>query len=758
MIGLDRMPVAPVAVAFAAGIALAPWARGALAWAVWLTAIGASMCLLALARPASAIAPLLLAVLALGAVRAAPTPLGPDHVASLPLPRVARIEGRVAAEPIRWAPDRTRLSIDVETLDGQPRRGRVQLTVYGAPPPLAEGYRLAGDVGLHRATGFHNPGGFDYAAYLAREGIHVVGSVRADRLTIIDDPLPPWPVRVKRGAVAAIERALPPVSAALLGGLLLGDRSSLPPPIDDAFRRAGVYHVLAVSGFNVALLASAVWGLLTLARLGRRLTACVAMVVVVGFALVVGFQPSVLRAVVMAVLVLGAILLERDASVRNSLALAAVVILAMRPGDLVDPGFQLSFAATAGIVAAPLPRGALAGALGVSLAAQLAVLPVSLSHFNQVSVIGVLANLVVVPLAGLATILGLLAVGLAFVSEGAAAPFFDGVWPALVALRAAVALAASVPGAVVHLPAPHWSAVVAYVAALALGLAWWRRRPERARALGAAALVLTLGAALIEAWPMIRPPDGRLRVAVLDVGQGDAIVVEAPDGQVLLIDAGPGGPMRLDTGERVVAPFLWNRGVRRLAAAVVTHGDLDHAGGMAAIARLFPVGEWWRREAFATAPRSLGGVLVSRLPAPPRPGRPAARNDEAIVLRLDYGIASFLLTSDIGAATERALLGARIPLAATVLKVAHHGSATSSTPAFLRAVQPLVAVVSVGGRNPYGHPDAATIARLDAAGATTLRTDRDGAVLFETDGHTLTVAPTVGRRRDRYCLDPETIC
>ena len=799
------MPFVPVAAGFAAGIASAPWARADVAWAAWITASVACATLLALGRRSWAAWALLVGVTAAGALRGAEPALAPDHVARLELPRLARVEGRLAAAPVRLAADRARLLIETERVDDAPRSGRVQATVYGEPPPLAEGQRIAADLKLVPATGFHNPGGLDYAAHLARDGIRVTGSARAERVVALDEPRPPWSARVRARALAAITGALPPASAALLAGLLFGERTDLPRELDDGFRRAGVYHVLAVSGFNVALLAAAVFALCRLLRLDRRASAVLAIGLVLGFAAIVGPEPSVLRAVIMAVLVLTALLLEREASVANSLALAALLILAWRPGDLLEPGFQLSFAATAGIVAAPLPRGLVLGALGVSLAAQLAILPIALAHFNQLSTIGVVANLAVVPLAGLATVVGLLAVSLAFASEALAQMAFDAAWPVLLALRAVVALAAAVPGAVLHLPAPPPLAIVGYVAALGLGLVWWHLRATRPRAAwrgGLAALALLGAVVALEAWPLARPPDGRLRLTVLDIGQGDAIVLEGPDGRALLVDAGPGGAMRLDTGERVVAPFLWNRGVLRLAATVVTHADADHAGGMPAIRTLFPVTENWDADTLAASPRWLGGAMISlvrplsreggggagpfRDPlllgvagrgasdasapgrvasvvedgarAPAAPASRRSRNDEAIVLRIEYGLVSFLLASDIEAPREHVLVAAGVPLAATVLKVAHHGSRTSTSAAFLRAVRPAVAVISVGARNPYGHPDAGVLARLAEAGARIYRTDADGAVSFETDGRVLTVTRWAARATERLCLDPEAIC
>ena len=741
---LAKAPLVPPALAFGAGIALAPLVPGALAWAAWLAALVATAALLAGGRPAWAAAPFLVGVVAVGALRGAEPPLAPDHVGRLALPRAARVEGRVVAEPVRWAADRARLLLEVERADGRAVSGRVQVTVYGEVPELAQGQRVAGDLTLHPAQGPRNPGTFDYGAHLALEGARVVATAAGATLEALSVAARPLSTPLRR----------------------LGSRPSLPRHLNGAFRRAGVYHILAVSGFNVALVAASVWALCRLARAGRRASACSAIAVVTGFAAVVGPEPSVLRAVVMAVLVLSALVLEREASVVNSLALAALAILAVRPGDLLDPGFQLSFAATAGIVLAPLPRGLVAGALGVSAAAQLAVLPIALTHFNQLSTIGVLANLGVVPLAGAATIGGLAAVGLAFASEALAAVAFDAVWPVLLALRGVVALAAAVPGAVLHLPAPPWSALACYAAALLLGVAWWRRAPaegaRRGRAAPAAALGLLAASVAIAAWPLVRPPDGRLRVTVLDVGQGDAIVVETPDGRAVLIDAGGGGPGRLDAGERVVAPFLWNRGYLRLAATAVTHLDADHAGGMPTVHRLFGVPARLTVDGLARAPFAAGGAVLSLVRPRQAPADAAARgraaNDEAMVLRLEYGLAAFLLASDIEAAREVDLVAAGAPLAATVLKVPHHGARGSSTAPFLAAVGPSVAVVSVGPRNTYGHPSPGALARLAAAGASVYRTDQDGAVLLETDGRALSVTRWAARARARLCLDPETTC
>jgi competence protein ComEC len=782
---LETAPLLPPAAAVTAGIAAGPWLSLPIAG---LLAAAAVLLIAALAsshRPRTALVLILAGLALLGAVRVGGPRLPADHLARRALGGTLAIEGRLAEEPIRWMPDRTRLLLDADALHTGPERfpatGRVQLTVYGELAlPLGETQRVLVDARLHRPVGFRNPGGFDYAAHLRREGILLVGHTRSDRIIALTPDVPPWRVAVKRWAVGVITARVPGTSGALLAGLLLGERSALPPASDEAFRRAGVYHILAVSGFNVALLAGAVLGGLVLCGLPRRGAAGAAAVALVGFALIVGGQPSVLRATVMGLLLLAALLLDRESQLPNALALAALALLLWRPGDLWDPGFQLSFAATAGIVhlgpAIMAGLGArgwpawLAAAVAVSLAAQAAVTPLMLLHFNQLSLIGVVANLLVVPLAAIATTLGMLALLLELASGALAALLFHALWLVLIGLRAVVAIAAALPAAMVHLPAPAAPATVAWYGALLLAPAMAAARRVRL-AVGALAMLV----AGISIWPWLRPTETMLRVTFLDVGQGDAALLELPEGPRLLVDGGPGGVRRFDVGERVLAPFLWNRPLTRLDAVALTHWDADHSGGLAAVLTHFHVGEFWENGqppdrasattaalARARAPRRvlaagqrlwLGRALITVLG--PGPGPPQAANDASLVLRVDWRGVSLLLAGDLGPRGEALLLERAGPARALILKVAHHGSRFSSTTPFLESVRPWLAVISVGGRNPFRHPSAEVVARLEAAGARVYRTDRDGAIVVETDGRVLRVTAWARGVTETWALDPE---
>jgi competence protein ComEC len=432
-----------------------------------------------------------------------------------------------------------------------------------------------------------------------------------------------------------------------------------------------------------------------------------------------------------------------------------LVLLALEPGSLGEAGLQLSFAATAGLlhlsppIRAALPAwcpGPIGSALAVSAGAQLGVTPVMLLHFGQLSPLGVVANLFVVPLAGILTTGGVLTLAVAALHEPLAHLLFQSLWLLLVTLRLVVRAFAALPGAVVDVPPPPLLAMVS--GGLALAVAPVAR--GRAARLGVAALALGAAAGTIAG---IRP-DGLIRVIVLDVGQGEAILVRAPNGQALLVDTGGGGPGRGDRGERVVVPVLRRLGVRRLAALALTDGTAARAGGLAGLLEGIPVDEAWipagsegaawlapvaargiPQRLLARGDRAwLGPVLVTALHPPADPSEPGPPRAEPLLLRIEWGLFATILGGGAGPAAEVAAGQAAVPLGAILLKVGGHGSRRSSTPDFLTAVGARLAAISVGARNPFGHPAPEVLGRLAAGGATIYRTDRDGAIDVRSDG------------------------
>ena len=756
-------PLVPLALAFAGGIwlgLLAPlpsWVPGAGAGLGVLTVWAAAR-----ARLGAATAGLLLLTGLAGWARTTLPDPWPEH--SGLRPGRLRVEALVTGDPEPDGP-RTRLPLLVERVvaegDGRPAAGTLLAHLYGPLPSMEAGQRVRVTLDLVEPRPFRNPGGA-LEDGRERRPVHFVAVGRADSLERVSGPGPPWWLRLRVQLHRVVQRELPPVSGALLEGLLVGERRQLPPTLLADFRTAGVFHILAVSGFNVGLVAGAVLVGLRALRIPPRGAAAGALAMLLGFAAVVGAQASVLRATIMCSLLLAARLIAREASVWNGLAAALLVLLALAPDALLDPGLQLSFGATAGILhLGPPIRRRLAAwgggrvprwlteSVAVSLGAQLAVTPIMIARWNQLSLIGVVANLVVVPLAALLTVLGFLAALLGPVLPTLAHVVFPSLWALLVALRWAVRGFAAVPGATVTVPAPPLLALVTMTGALLLVPLATRR----ARCLGVAALAVA--AILATAWELV--PDGRLHVLVLDVGQGDAILVRGPDGRALLVDTGGGGPGRLDRGEHVVLPVLRRLGVARLAALAVTHGDPDHAGGLGSLLAGMAVDEVWvpagtehepwqavadeagvRRRSLVRGDRLwLGPLRIAVLnPAAPAPGdRRDARttNNRSLVLRVEWGLAAAILTGDAESRAEQAMLAAAEPVSAPILKVGHHGSRFGSSSGFLQASGPRIAAISVGARNPFGHPSPAVLARLDGAGAALYRTDLDGAVEITSD-------------------------
>ena len=719
----------------------------------------------------------------------------------MPLPGPPVPDGALPVGSGPWTGEVTSISA--------PKNG-TQPVIVALAPPL--GFSVAATLpvfpvvvpgDLVTMTGSMRPPPVDdpYGDYLLRIG--AAGTLRADSVTLEPptDDLGRQLEGLRRTADAALRTALPEPEAGLASGILIGLRDRVDRDLTTAFTAVGATHVVAISGWNIAIVASTLAALA--GRVARRRRVLLTAIAIVAYVAFVGPSPSVLRAAGMAAVVMAARELGRPSRAAAAIGWAVTGLVILSPPMVGDPGFQLSALATVGLIswgtpltgrlAGPAPgrvRSWLAESLGVSLAAQLATLPIVVLSFGRLSIVSPVVNLGVVPLIAPAMGAGALALGGGLLGQAGLPGFVATVLglPAWVLFGAVVGLVragASIPFASVQLEAP-WDAVVAAAAGLAiLGTARWLRRPARhathpapgsATARPAATRARGSGSAMTAWWRgragrvlatalatsvlalavvVIHRPDGVPRVTVLDVGQGDAILVEGDRGGRLLIDGGPDPGRLLIALEEHLPP--WDR---RIDLVILSHPHEDHAAGLAALLARYAVRRVLEPGMIGPGPgyaalnaeliaRGIGrGTLATgdRLAVddihfdvlwPDRgsvPERPAdggtAINNVSIVLLGEVDGHRFLLAGDIEEGIDPILLARGLPQL-DFLKVAHHGSRTSSTAPFLAATRPGIAVISAGRGNPYGHPAPATVERLTAAGAHVFRTDDDGSVTVD---------------------------
>jgi competence protein ComEC len=704
------------------------------------------------------------------------------------------IEGVLTADA---APAASGVRLEVTSLGR-----RVRLTVGGtlATDPSAyagwtRGATVRVPARVREPDVVRNPGSASARWQRLTRKSDAIGSVKSAALVEVQPA--PWHERsaaaVRRHVRDAASRHLASAPAdvrAIVVAILIGDRAGLDDGLARQLQAAGVFHVIAISGGNVAMLAAACLLCCRLLFRGVRRALLCTTLVVLTYGFIVGDDPSVARAVLAASLYFGVSALAIPPAALSLFTCVVVLNVLAAPLAVVDVGAWLSFGATFGLLVI-LPRiwhvvtegrvpgsvwlrglrAAVIGGVCATAAAEVVILPVSTSVFGRVGIAGLVLNLLAVPAMAVVQFGGM-ALCLADLVGAGTTAFATLTAAGVKGLLFTATIVESAPWLSWRVPASPLWVITAYFTAAVVAIVC--RRPRHRQV--AAAAATTLAAVMITApWVAFsRPAAGVLRVSLLDVGQGDATVVQTPSGHTLLVDAGGSPSGAFDVGGRVVTPALWALGVRRLDWLLLTHGDLDHIGGAASILEdLDPAEVWegipvdddpalqatralaqqhgvaWRRLRRGHQVELDGVTIHVRHPPTPDWQRIRVRNDDSVVIEIVYGDVAILLTGDAGVEFEQAVTRGEVALARArlrVLKVGHHGSRSSTSAAFLDHWRPAAAIVSAGAHNLFGHPAPQVLDALSSRGVHVFRTDRNGAVIIESNGAQVQVRPMAGPR------------
>ncbi len=639
---------------------------------------------------------------------------------------------------------------------------------------------------LQTPSGKRNPGGFDYRKYLLRQRIVAClfsGQSNIKKMGEKSSALGKI-FLFKQNRERIIRKLLPFEEGALLNGIVFGERSEIPVDILENFKSSGIFHLFAISGFHVGVLLSFFYFITVQAGVRPRARALLTMMIIIFYVIMTGGYPSVLRAGLMGILVLGGIILERDTEIVNSICCAAFFILLFQPQQLFDIGFQLSFVATLGIVllVSPLQKCFcflpqwLRIPLSVTLAAQSVTLPLMMIYFHQFSLIGLIANLIVVPMVSLVVYLGFMLVFISiFVPFFILKIFAPYLWLLLKGIIIISDIFASFPyGQIKGLCFSGWEIILYYAFLMAI-FDRWQEKPWTDKMgcppLNKWLLAIIIASISIKSIMLFIPQP--LKITVLDVGQGDSIIIETPKHHHILLDGGSGGEEHqgFDTGERIIVPYLYSQHIHTLDAIIVSHPHEDHIGGLSYVLQEIPVGvvmgaaENLKSDLFYEMSGILKekGVSYKAIGQGNRiqwssdmyldvlyPNENSLKiagdniNNHSLVLKLHYKNITCLLTGDMEREAEEYLLKSHVDLTSDILKVAHHGSDSSSTLKFLQAVKPQFSAISVGENN-FGHPSDEVIKRLRSLNCKIFLTQVDGGITFVSDGENIIVKRMISR-------------
>ncbi|MEA3428339.1 MAG: DNA internalization-related competence protein ComEC/Rec2 [Thermodesulfobacteriota bacterium] len=740
--------------------------------------------------------------------------------------------------------NRLKIILRVETLGRDnssfPVTGKIRVTVIKPFHDIFVGDRLSLTGKIRSIRNFNNPGGFNYKRYMAFKKIYGSTYAHGKRIVILTRNSDPWIntiIEKARNKISdLIDKTGDGEQHGVLKALIIGNRTGVKKNTGDAFNRAGIGHVLAISGLHIGIIATASFiffrRLLSSIKLflwnawTKKGAAVLSLFPVILYGLISGMSPSTQRAVIMAAVFLMTFLFEREQDPMNTLAMAAMIILVAHPPSLFSISFQLSFIAVFSIIygwslryiksagdKVVIKKGweirilerLLSFAL-VSFFAILGTLPLVMFYFNQISLVGIVANFLIVPIIGFVVVpLGLISVLLYPLSIFGASICIKASADVLAHTLSLVHYIAGLPFAAIKTVTPNFFEICCYYI-----LAWailsllilksntlekqskagvsifagpeskFQERADfkRKTAIIAAAFVIFAGS--IDACYLVynRFWHNDLRVTIIDVGQGSSALVELPGGRCFLIDGGGfSDNSTFDVGARIVAPVLWRKKIKTIDTIVLSHPNADHLNGLLYIARHFNVKSLWcnsdsadinsYREfmeiikknriemvAFKDMPRKyeINGATLKILHPPKnyidkrKNEKQRNLNNNSLVVKVIFGSKSILFPGDIMARAEMDIIATHgDELKSTVLVAPHHGSRTSSTPVFLKNVKPEIVIISAGWKNRFRFPNQSVLKRYKEDGCRIFRTDKNGALMISSDGQALKIKPFISR-------------
>ncbi len=612
-----------------------------------------------------------------------------------------------------------------------------------------------------------NKGSFDYNDYLKSQGIYGVCYANQYQVKKIKGDLRPniiehYVFKIQSSVINTINKFLPNNEAALLKALIIGDKSELSPEVRENFAISGLSHVIAVSGMHLTIFIISIGFLLKFFKINKYISHFISIIFIVIFIFVAGSTPSVMRAGIMAIIFLFAYFINKDADTLNSLFISAALILIYNPLILFNAAFQLSFAATLSILIFYKPiydkikflPNSIAKILSASLAAQLGTALITAYHFNSFSIIAILSNIVIVPCISITLISGLMLYLVGNIS------FYIGLGISglsfifLKFILSASKILANIPYAMITIARPSLALIIGYLLFIYIlyNLLKGIKSSRKIKLSYLIIIILIISSITFKIWDQ-----QFLEVTFINVGQGDCTFIKCPGNKTLLIDAGGiKGEDAYDIGANVVAPYLINRGQRKIDIAIVSHYHEDHANGILSLMDLFKINNLILP--YKEKRNDLMEKLIDRANKNKVPIHYASNgdnltikdnidlqilalkneyiqtdaineNNKSLLAKLNYNNLSFLFTGDIEKETEKYMLENNYDIGANVLKVAHHGSKTSSTEQFLKKVSPEYAIISVG-KNNFGHPSEETLDKLRYTNIKVYRTDLNGTVSF----------------------------